>query len=531
MNTRTRYVIAVLAIWMALFGASFYLSKALFVVNFAELEHNDALEVSLRISRSVVADLHFIDLLNADTSHWDDSYNFIKNPNDKYLQSNFSEEFFRENNINEVILISVDGTIVWSQGYSLITNQFYTINANVLAYFKKYGLSLIKYKEKYHNAGKNVVGISGFIQSPSQPHPGYYVINYTVDSNEDKAPNGLMIFGKILTPQVINKIGGELGYSIRLVNTTALTTLPAGKQKLKDMAEHGSSYVEIINNRLLAVYSLIKDVNFQPIALLRADISRDMHQNLQKAALRNQTLLFIVSMVGLLLISVLIYLLFRKQERITNSFQRFVPHKFIELLNKKNILEVGLGDHLKHNIAVLFLDIRNFTTISESLTPQGNFDFVNSVLNQLSPIIVEHHGFIDKFVGDCIMALFPGEACADDAVNSALAILKKLEVLNKNNSWLMASQEVHVGIGINSGELMLGIIGEENRLESTVIGDVVNTAARIESMTKTYEQSILISQSVYQSLKRPERYDFVEIGDITMKGKLTAVKLYGVHEK
>ena len=129
------------------------------------------------------------------------------------------------------------------------------------------------------------------------------------------------------------------------------------------------------------------------------------------------------------------------------------------------------------------------------------------------------------------MALFPGETCADDAVNSAVAILKKLTVLNKTNSWLFASQEVHVGIGINSGALMLGIVGETNRLESTVIGDVVNTAARIESMTKTYEQNILISESVYQAMKRPERHEFIDIGEVTMKGKLMPVKLYGVHEK
>ena len=129
------------------------------------------------------------------------------------------------------------------------------------------------------------------------------------------------------------------------------------------------------------------------------------------------------------------------------------------------------------------------------------------------------------------MALFPGESCADDAVNSAMEILKKLEQLNKTHSWIFASQEVHVGIGINSGELMIGIVGETNRLESTVIGDVVNTAARIESMTKTYEQSILISQNVYQSMKRPERYDFIDLGEATMRGKLIPVKLYGVLAK
>ncbi len=326
-------------------------------------------------------------------------------------------------------------------------------------------------------------------------------------------------------------MGDELHYSILIAPLSALETSPEKKQKLVDMASHNVAYVDPISSNILAVYSLLKDFDYKSIGLLRANLSRDMHLNIQKAALRNQTLMFVVSMVGLLLISVLIYLLFRKQERITNSFERFVPHEFIELLNKKNILEVGLGDHLKHTIAVLFLDIRNFTSISESLTPQRNFDFVNSVLKQLSPIIVEHQGFINKFVGDCIMALFPGESCADDAVNSAMALLKKLDELNKTSYWILASQEVHVGIGINSGELMLGIVGEKNRMESTVIGDVVNTAARIESLTKTYEQNILISQNVYQSMKRPERYDFVDIGEVSMKGKLTPVKLYGVHKK
>ncbi len=531
MNPRTKYVIAVLSIWLALFGASFFIAKKLIVTDFEQLEYSDAIEASRRIARTVISDLHYIDVLAADMAYWDDTYNYIQKPNDEYIHSNFSEDFFKDKNINEVIFLSLNGKVVWSQGYNLLTNKFYPVEPSIMNYFKNNSLSLIKYKEKYNNSGGNAVGISGFLQQPSQPYPNYYVVNYTVDSNENNDPNGFIIFGKTLTPEFINKIGHKLDYAISVQAPTILESTPERKQKLAELIDSGRSYVEPINNQRLAVYSVLKDFDFKPIGLLQTDLSRDMHQSIQKAAVRNQTLLFIVSMVGLLLISILIYLLFRKQERITNSFERFVPHEFLELLNKKNILEVTLGDNLKHTIAVLFLDIRNFTTLSESLTPQGNFDFVNSVLKQLSPIIVEHQGFIDKFVGDAIMALFPGETCADDAVNSALAILKKLALLNKTNSWLFSSQEVHVGIGINSGELMLGIVGETNRLESTVIGDVVNTAARIESMTKTYEENILISQSVYQSLKRPDRYEFINIGEVMMKGKVMPVKLYGVHEK
>ena len=380
MNLRTKYVIAVLSIWLVLFGASFFIAKKLIVTDFEHLEYSDAVEASQRVARTVISDSQYIDVLIADLAYWDDTYNYIQKPNNEYINTNYAEDFFKDKNINEVIFLSMDGNVIWSQGYNLQTNKFYPIDPSVLDYFKKNALSLIKYKEKYNNSGNNAVGISGFLQLPSQPYPGYYVVNYTDDSNENKDPNGFIIFGKTLTPEFLKKIGHKLDYTISVQAPSILATTPEGKKELAEMIDSGSSYVEPINNQRLAVYSLLKDFEFKPIGLLRTDLSRDMHQSIQKAAVRNQTLLFIVSMVGLLLIAILIYLLFRKQERITNSFERFVPHEFLELLNKKNILEVALGDNLKHTIAVLFLDIRNFTTISESLTPQGNFDFVNSVL-------------------------------------------------------------------------------------------------------------------------------------------------------
>ena len=156
---------------------------------------------------------------------------------------------------------------------------------------------MLKYKGKYNNAGKNEAGISGFLQQPPQPYPSYYVINYTDDSNGNDDPNGFLILGKTLSPAFIGALGEKLGYTIHLIAPTSLATTPEKKKEIVEMVARGVSYVDLMNNQLLAVYSQITDFDSSPISLARADLSRDMHLSVQKAALHNQTLLFIISMV------------------------------------------------------------------------------------------------------------------------------------------------------------------------------------------------------------------------------------------
>jgi len=177
------------------------------------------------------------------------------------------------------------------------------------------------------------------------------------------------------------------------------------------------------------------------------------------------------------------------------------------------------------NMTVLFSDIRSFTTLSEKMSPQDNFSFINAYLKEMGPIIREYNGFIDKYIGDVIMALF---IKADDALNASIAMLKKLYAFNnlKNNQ----IPSIKTGIGLNTGNLMLGIIGEQNRLQCTVISDAVNLASRLEGATKTYKSSVIISQNTLDRLENPSQYAIRFLDNIKVKGRSERVNIFEVFD-
>ncbi|MCX8110225.1 MAG: adenylate/guanylate cyclase domain-containing protein, partial [Syntrophorhabdaceae bacterium] len=170
-------------------------------------------------------------------------------------------------------------------------------------------------------------------------------------------------------------------------------------------------------------------------------------------------------------------------DKVIDSYSHFVPQEFIRLLGKEDIIDVGLGDHKEMTMTILFSDIRDFTALSEGMTPKDNFAFINSYLEKMEPVIAKEGGIIDKFIGDAIMALFPKDA--DSAIKGAINMLKQLETYN-NERKQSGLKTIKIGIGINTGLMMLGIIGGRTHMESTVISDAVNLASRIESMTKNY---------------------------------------------
>ncbi len=217
----------------------------------------------------------------------------------------------------------------------------------------------------------------------------------------------------------------------------------------------------------------------------------------------------------------------RSNKKILKAYDRFVPHQFLSLLEKKSITDVELGDQVEKTMTIFFSDIRDFTTLSETMTPQENFLFLNSYLREMEPAIGRHHGIIDKYVGDAIMALFP--TAADDALDSALDTLRRLRSFNRQRE-RAGGKPIAIGIGLNTGLMMLGTIGGTSRMEGTVISDAVNLAARIESMTKIYGTAILISEHTLYSLKRPSRYHIRFIDRVRVKGKIQPQSIYEVFD-
>ncbi|MBN2653165.1 MAG: adenylate/guanylate cyclase domain-containing protein [Spirochaetales bacterium] len=212
--------------------------------------------------------------------------------------------------------------------------------------------------------------------------------------------------------------------------------------------------------------------------------------------------------------------------RLNKANSRFVPNQFLSFLQKKSIEDIHLGDNVNKNMTVLFADIRSFTKISEEMSSEEIFAFLNGLLGKISPVIRENNGFIDKYMGDAIMALFPESP--DDAVNSAISMLEALDLYNIDR---ISSDKipVRIGIGIHTGNLILGTIGEEQRMDGTVISDTVNLASRLEGLSKVYNVNMVVSKEVVDNLVNKEKYFCRFIGKVKVKGKSVATSIYDIY--
>lgn len=223
----------------------------------------------------------------------------------------------------------------------------------------------------------------------------------------------------------------------------------------------------------------------------------------------------------------------RVQERtlelaeLNHIYERFVPREFISLLNKKSIHEIRLGDQIKQQMTVMFADIRGWTALSESMSPQDNFNFINGYLRRVSPVITEHNGFIDQYYGDGVMALFPGGP--DDAVMAAIAMHRVVDEYNEEREG-HGLLPMGIGVGLHLGDLMLGIIGSEDRMQGAVVADAVNLAARLEGLTRIYGSSVTLSELTFSHLKDPHKYMHRFVDKVAVKGKKQSVTVYEVYD-
>ncbi len=213
---------------------------------------------------------------------------------------------------------------------------------------------------------------------------------------------------------------------------------------------------------------------------------------------------------------------------INRAYSRFVPNEFLKLLNKESVIDIKLGDQVQYDMTVMFSDIRDFTTMSEKFSPKENFEFLNGYLEKIGPIIRSNNGFIDKYIGDAIMALFPYGP--NDAVKAAVEIASHLSAYNEKRT-LLGLAAIKTGTGIHTGPMILGTIGEMERMESTVISDAVNLAARLEGLTKYYGVSLLLTQSTYEKLNPSHNYHHRKLDKVKVKGKeqfVTIVEIFDV---
>ena len=242
-----------------------------------------------------------------------------------------------------------------------------------------------------------------------------------------------------------------------------------------------------------------------------------------------------ISMVELPLVLILVYLYqvmagylseVMKRRKVMNAFKKYVAPQVVEEISRKGNFEIVLGGENRH-IAVLFVDIRGFTPMSESLQPEQVVAILNEYLTLTTTSIFKNGGTLDKFIGDATMAVFNAPFDLEDyiyrAVCTALDIAAGSDELEKR---LMErfGKSVSFGIGVNCGPAVVGNIGCDFRMDYTAIGDTVNTAARLESNAKRGQ--ILISSEVYEAVK--DRIAANEIGVIPLKGKKDGALVYEV---
>lgn len=181
----------------------------------------------------------------------------------------------------------------------------------------------------------------------------------------------------------------------------------------------------------------------------------------------------------------------------------------------------------KRNLTVLFSDIRGFTSISEKLPPEAVVATLNEHLNMMVSVIFKHQGTLDKFVGDCVMAFWGAPLVqpnhAELAARAALDMIEGLEKLNRK--WQSEGRPtLQIGVGINTGEMLFGNIGSEQRMDFTVIGDNVNLGSRLESATKELHATIVISDATYQQIR--DKAQTRPLGEISVKGKAQKIVVY-----
>lgn len=208
-----------------------------------------------------------------------------------------------------------------------------------------------------------------------------------------------------------------------------------------------------------------------------------------------------------------------------NSFARFVPSEFLQFLGREEIVNIKLGDHVSREVSILFSDIRDFTSITETMSPQEAFNFVNSYLGFVSPVIRNYNGFVMKYIGDSVMAAFPQSAT--DAVNASISHIDRVNEYNRGRI-RAGYTPIKIGIGLHIGLMMVGIVGGDQRLQGDALSDSVNLAARLESLTKIYGVTILTSDSILAALDHPGNYHIRFLDRVIVKGRKGAIDLYEI---
>jgi class 3 adenylate cyclase len=250
-----------------------------------------------------------------------------------------------------------------------------------------------------------------------------------------------------------------------------------------------------------------------------------LENNLTHSAFTDERIKIIKLLSAQAAISIENATIYKEQEKLLKAQERFVPIQFLKHLGHNDIAKVELGESVSMEMSVMFSDIRDFTPLVELLSPQAVIELLNQYYSKQGKRISEVGGFIDSYSGDEILALFA--VPAQQAVSAGIKMGEGLWEFNKNSESI-GRPLLKMGIGVNTGPLVLGTMGGQERMQCSVLGDTVNLASRIENLTKVYDSQFLISESTYNALENPAAFAIRLVDRVAVKGKEKAVRLYEV---
>lgn len=263
---------------------------------------------------------------------------------------------------------------------------------------------------------------------------------------------------------------------LQTVPVIFLTALDDDISRIKGLEMMADDYLtKPFNSRLL----LAKVENILQLSQMRSQaVSSQFHQQVKEQSKRQ------------------IAAAWEANEYLSEKFQLFVPEQLLERIAPQGIESIQLGNATEEELTVLFCDIRGFTAIAESQQARKTFEWLNAFFTKMNECITSHGGFIDKYLGDAIMAVFDQpNSHAMNAIEAAVAMQETLQEFNASRHQYNLESPVNIGTGINTGIGMIGTLGSDRRMDSTVIGDVVNTASRLENLTKIYGCQIIVSEN------------------------------------
>ena len=264
--------------------------------------------------------------------------------------------------------------------------------------------------------------------------------------------------------------------ALQTVPVIFLTALDDDTSRLRGLEMMADDYLtKPFNSRLL----LAKVENILQLSKMRAQaVSSQFNQQVKEQSKRQ------------------IAAAWEANEYLSEKFQLFVPEQLLGRIAPQGIESIQLGNVTEEELTILFCDIRGFTAIAESQEARETFEWLNAFFTEMNDCITSHGGFIDKYLGDAIMSVFDKrKSHAMDAIEAAVAMQESLQKFNASRQKYNLENPLNIGTGINTGIGMIGTLGSDRRMDSTVIGDVVNTASRLENLTKIYGCQIIVSEN------------------------------------